>query len=71
MKKGGRCETAESPPSGPDVACCLLAGDTAALQELCNFPAAFSQVDDSGWYPLHRAVVQPLVLVLKMVLYGG
>lgn len=42
-----------------------------ALQELCDFPAAFSQVDECGWYPLHRAAVQPLVLVLETVLYGG
>lgn len=47
------------------------AGDMLALQELCEFPVAFSQVDECGWYPLHRAVVQPLVPVLEMVLYGG
>ncbi|XP_029288945.1 ankyrin repeat and SOCS box protein 15-like isoform X2 [Cottoperca gobio] len=28
-------------------------------------------MDERGWYPLHRAAVQPLVLVLETVLYGG
>ncbi|XP_036964360.1 ankyrin repeat and SOCS box protein 15 isoform X2 [Acanthopagrus latus] len=46
-------------------------GDKSALQELCDFPAAFSQVDDSGWYPLHRAAVQPQVQVLETVLYAS
>ncbi|XP_042352709.1 ankyrin repeat and SOCS box protein 15 [Plectropomus leopardus] len=46
-------------------------GDMLALQELCDFPAAFSQVDESGWYPLHRAAVQPQVLVLETVLYAS
>lgn len=41
-----------------------------ALKELCEQPAAFSRVDEHGWYPLHRAAVQPLVQVLEMVLYG-
>lgn len=49
----------------------LPAGDMLALQELCDFPAAFSQADECGWYPLHRAAVQPLALVLETVLYGG
>ncbi|XP_075993995.1 ankyrin repeat and SOCS box protein 15-like [Genypterus blacodes] len=43
-------------------------GDMLALQELCHFPASFSQVDEQGWYPLHRAAVQPLVPVLQAVL---
>ncbi|XP_030280433.1 ankyrin repeat and SOCS box protein 15 isoform X2 [Sparus aurata] len=46
-------------------------GDRLALKELCDFPAAFSQVDESGWYPLHRAAVQPLVQVLETVLYAS
>ncbi|XP_008287789.1 ankyrin repeat and SOCS box protein 15 isoform X2 [Stegastes partitus] len=46
-------------------------GDLLALQELCELPAAFSQVDELGWYPLHRAAVQPLVPVLEMVLYAS
>ncbi|XP_051238462.1 ankyrin repeat and SOCS box protein 15 isoform X2 [Dicentrarchus labrax] len=46
-------------------------GDMLALQELCDFPAAFSQVDECSWYPLHRAAVQPLVLVLETVLYAS
>ncbi|XP_047452604.1 ankyrin repeat and SOCS box protein 15 isoform X2 [Mugil cephalus] len=46
-------------------------GDMLALQELCDFPAAFQQVDEQGWYPLHRAAVQPLVPVLEMVLYAS
>lgn len=49
----------------------VSAGDLLALQELRHFPAAFSQSDERGWYPLHRAVVQPLVPVLETVLYGG
>ncbi|XP_076589801.1 ankyrin repeat and SOCS box protein 15 [Chaetodon auriga] len=46
-------------------------GDMLALQELSDFPAAFSQVDKCGWYPLHRAAVQPLVPVLETVLYAS
>nr|XP_040019696.1 ankyrin repeat and SOCS box protein 15-like isoform X2 [Gasterosteus aculeatus aculeatus] len=46
-------------------------GDVLALQKLCDFPAAFSQTDERGWYPLHRAVVQPLVLVLQTVLHAS
>ncbi|XP_018560602.1 ankyrin repeat and SOCS box protein 15 isoform X1 [Lates calcarifer] len=46
-------------------------GDMLALQELCDFPAAFSQEDEHGWYPLHRAAVQPLVSVLETVLYAS
>ncbi|XP_070686951.1 ankyrin repeat and SOCS box protein 15-like isoform X2 [Pempheris klunzingeri] len=46
-------------------------GDVLALQELCDFPAAFTQVDAYGWYPLHRAAVQPLVLILETVLYAS
>ncbi|XP_034734905.1 ankyrin repeat and SOCS box protein 15-like [Etheostoma cragini] len=46
-------------------------GDMFSLQKLCDFPAAFSQVDEHGWYPLHRAAVQPLVLVLETVLYAS
>ncbi|AWP07922.1 putative ankyrin repeat and SOCS box protein 15 [Scophthalmus maximus] len=46
-------------------------GDMLALQELCDFPAAFSQVDECGWYLLHRAAVQPLVSVLETVLYAS
>lgn len=48
----------------------VSAGDVLMLQELCGFPAAFSQLDELGWYPLHRAAVQPLPAVLEMVLYG-
>ncbi|XP_041852955.1 ankyrin repeat and SOCS box protein 15 [Melanotaenia boesemani] len=46
-------------------------GDVLALQELCDFPAAFNQADENGWYPLHRAAVQPLVPVLETVLHAS
>ncbi|XP_063755131.1 ankyrin repeat and SOCS box protein 15 isoform X2 [Eleginops maclovinus] len=46
-------------------------GDMLALRQLCKFPAAFNQLDERGWYPLHRAAVQPLVLVLETVLYAS
>ncbi|XP_029378230.1 ankyrin repeat and SOCS box protein 15 [Echeneis naucrates] len=46
-------------------------GHMSVLQELCDFPAAFGQVDEQGWYPLHRAAVQPLVSVLEAVLYAS
>ncbi|XP_040894354.1 ankyrin repeat and SOCS box protein 15 isoform X2 [Toxotes jaculatrix] len=46
-------------------------GDLLALQELCDFPAALSQRDEQGWYPLHRAAVQTLVSVLETVLYAS
>lgn len=49
----------------------VCAGDVSALQELCDSPAAFTEADERGWYPLHWAAVQPLVPVLGMVLYGG
>ncbi|CAJ1056037.1 ankyrin repeat and SOCS box protein 15 [Xyrichtys novacula] len=46
-------------------------GDMLTLQELCEFPAAFGQVDERGWYPLHWAAVQPVVQVLEVVLYAS
>ncbi|KAM9854846.1 uncharacterized protein asb15a [Aulostomus maculatus] len=46
-------------------------GDLVALRELCDCPAALGQLDEYGWYPLHRAVVQPLVPVLEVVLYAS
>ncbi|KAM3609664.1 uncharacterized protein V6R79_018279 [Siganus canaliculatus] len=46
-------------------------GDLEALQEFCDFQAAFHQVDELGWYPLHRAVVQPVIQVLDMVLHAS
>ncbi|KAK2867323.1 hypothetical protein Q8A67_025440 [Cirrhinus molitorella] len=46
-------------------------GDLFALQELSDYPAAFTEVDSKGWYPIHRAAVQQSVQVLEMVLYGS
>lgn len=46
-------------------------GDLSAVKGLCKFPAAFTQQDESGWFPLHRAVVRPLVAVVEAVLHGG
>uniref|UniRef100_UPI003AAA81CC ankyrin repeat and SOCS box protein 15-like n=1 Tax=Centroberyx gerrardi TaxID=166262 RepID=UPI003AAA81CC len=46
-------------------------GDLSALQELSDFPAAFSEADGGGWFPLHRAAVQPLLPVLETVLYAS
>uniref|UniRef100_A0A673B7M6 Ankyrin repeat and SOCS box containing 15a n=1 Tax=Sphaeramia orbicularis TaxID=375764 RepID=A0A673B7M6_9TELE len=54
-----------------DITETVSAGDVLALQELCDFPAAFGQVDKHGWYPLHWAAVQPLVPVLETVLYAS
>lgn len=45
-------------------------GDLFALQELSDYPAAFTEMDSKGWYPIHRAAVQQSVQVLEMVLYG-
>lgn len=45
-------------------------GDLFALQELSDYPAAFTEMDTKGWYPIHRAAVQESVQVLEMVLYG-
>ncbi|KAK7891180.1 hypothetical protein WMY93_023143 [Mugilogobius chulae] len=45
--------------------------DLVALQELCENPEIFSQVDSRGWYPLHWAAVQPVVEVLELVLYAS
>uniref|UniRef100_A0A673B683 Ankyrin repeat and SOCS box containing 15a n=1 Tax=Sphaeramia orbicularis TaxID=375764 RepID=A0A673B683_9TELE len=47
-------------PCRSDITETVSAGDVLALQELCDFPAAFGQVDKHGWYPLHWAAVQPL-----------
>ncbi|XP_018602784.2 ankyrin repeat and SOCS box protein 15-like isoform X1 [Scleropages formosus] len=43
-------------------------GDTHTLEELCECPAAFGELDAGGWLPLHRAAVQPVKQVLKLVL---
>ncbi|XP_013980246.1 ankyrin repeat and SOCS box protein 15-like [Salmo salar] len=43
-------------------------GDILALQELSEFQEGFSEADDRGWYPLHKAAVQPLVKMLEIVL---
>ncbi|XP_036373985.1 ankyrin repeat and SOCS box protein 15-like [Megalops cyprinoides] len=43
-------------------------GEIFRLQVLSEFTSAFSEVDSKGWLPLHRAAVQPLVQVLKIVL---
>ncbi|KAG7456050.1 hypothetical protein MATL_G00247620 [Megalops atlanticus] len=43
-------------------------GKIFRLQVLSEFTSAFSEVDSKGWLPLHRAAVQPLVQVLKIVL---
>lgn len=48
----------------------FLPGDLFTLQEMADYPAAFTEVDAQGWYPLHRAAVQQSVQVLEMVLYG-
>lgn len=45
-------------------------GDLFALEKLSDYPAAFTEVDSRGWYPLHRAAVQQSVQVLEMVIYG-
>uniref|UniRef100_A0A673XHV8 Ankyrin repeat and SOCS box containing 15 n=1 Tax=Salmo trutta TaxID=8032 RepID=A0A673XHV8_SALTR len=46
----------------------LHPGDILALQELSEFQEGFSEADDRGWYPLHKAAVQPLVKMLEIVL---
>ncbi|CAB1323483.1 unnamed protein product [Coregonus sp. 'balchen'] len=53
----------------PDI--CDVLGDILALQELSEFQAGFSKADDRGWYPLHKAAVQPLVKMLEIVLYAS
>ncbi|KAK1789825.1 hypothetical protein P4O66_015700 [Electrophorus voltai] len=45
-------------------------GDLFTLQEMLDYPAAFTEVDAQGWCPLHRASVQQSVQVLEMVLYA-
>ncbi|XP_048014606.1 ankyrin repeat and SOCS box protein 15-like isoform X2 [Megalobrama amblycephala] len=49
----------------------IYRGDLFALQELSDYPAAFTEMDTKGWYPIHRAAVQQSVQVLEMVLYGS
>ncbi|TRY83111.1 hypothetical protein DNTS_013447 [Danionella cerebrum] len=40
--------------------------DLFALQELSDYPAAFTEMDTRGWYPIHRAAVQQSVQVMEM-----
>ncbi|XP_051546403.1 ankyrin repeat and SOCS box protein 15 [Myxocyprinus asiaticus] len=49
----------------------IFRGDLFALQDLAEYPAAFTEVDSRGWYPLHRAAVQQSVQVLEMVVYAS
>ncbi|XP_046715200.1 ankyrin repeat and SOCS box protein 15 isoform X2 [Silurus meridionalis] len=46
-------------------------GDLYTLQEMSEYPAAFTEVDAKGWYPLHRAAVQQSVQVLERVIYAS
>ncbi|XP_022527968.1 ankyrin repeat and SOCS box protein 15 isoform X2 [Astyanax mexicanus] len=46
-------------------------GDLFTLQDMLDYPAAFTEVDNRGWYPVHRAAVQQSVQVLEMVLYAS
>ncbi|XP_030622229.1 ankyrin repeat and SOCS box protein 15-like [Chanos chanos] len=46
-------------------------GDLFALEKLTDCPAAFTDVDDKGWYPMHRAAVQSSTQVLEMVLFAS
>uniref|UniRef100_A0A673HLK7 Ankyrin repeat and SOCS box protein 15-like n=1 Tax=Sinocyclocheilus rhinocerous TaxID=307959 RepID=A0A673HLK7_9TELE len=59
--RSSKCKVISSGPTG----------DLFALQELSDYPAAFTEVDSKGWYPIHRAAVQQFVQVLEMVLYGS
>ncbi|KAJ8387710.1 hypothetical protein AAFF_G00151410 [Aldrovandia affinis] len=43
-------------------------GDICTLQKLSEFTSAFSEVDSGGWLPLHRAAVQPIAQVLKIIM---
>ncbi|XP_067293079.1 ankyrin repeat and SOCS box protein 15 isoform X3 [Pseudorasbora parva] len=49
----------------------IFRGDLFALQELSDYPAAFTEMDTKGWLPIHRAAVQQSVQVLEMVLYAS
>ncbi|XP_073799345.1 ankyrin repeat and SOCS box protein 15 isoform X6 [Danio rerio] len=49
----------------------IFRGDLFALQELSDYPAAFTEMDTKGWYPIHRAAIQQSVQVLEMVLYAS
>ncbi|XP_058264544.1 ankyrin repeat and SOCS box protein 15 [Hemibagrus wyckioides] len=46
-------------------------GDLFTLHEMSDYPAAFTEVDAKGWYPLHRASVQQSVQVLERVIYAS
>ncbi|TSM52338.1 Ankyrin repeat and SOCS box protein 15 [Bagarius yarrelli] len=46
-------------------------GDLFTLQEMSDYPSAFTEVDAKGWYPLHRASVQQSVQVLERVIYAS
>ncbi|XP_031418481.1 ankyrin repeat and SOCS box protein 15-like [Clupea harengus] len=46
-------------------------GDLFLLQELSDVPAAFTEVDSRGWFPLHKAAVQPSPQVLELVLHAS
>ena len=49
---------------------CPPLGDLFLLQELSDVPAAFTEVDSRGWFPLHKAAVQSSPQVLELVLHG-
>ncbi|XP_028814530.1 ankyrin repeat and SOCS box protein 15-like isoform X2 [Denticeps clupeoides] len=49
----------------------IARGDLFLLQELSDLPEAFTEADEKGWYPLHKAAVQSSAQVLEMVLYAS
>ncbi|XP_048877825.1 ankyrin repeat and SOCS box protein 15 isoform X1 [Brienomyrus brachyistius] len=46
-------------------------GDLLSLERLSKCTAAFREVDNVGWLPLHKAAVQPRLEVLEMVLFAS
>ncbi|XP_062858560.1 ankyrin repeat and SOCS box protein 15 [Trichomycterus rosablanca] len=46
-------------------------GDLFTLQKMSDHPAAFTEMDAKGWYPLHRASVQQSVQVLELVIFAS
>lgn len=45
-------------------------GHILELQEYVKYKYALDEADEKGWFPLHKAVVQPIQQILEIVLDG-
>lgn len=45
-------------------------GNIFELQECMKYKYALDEADEKGWFPLHKAVIQPIQQILEIVLDG-